>query len=261
MLADYHVHTSFSDDSECPMETMVQKAIELGIDEIAFTEHVDYGVRTDLNCNYKKYFIELSRLREEYGDRLNIKAGIEFGVQTHTASLFEQDSAAYPFDFIILSNHQINNKEFWNNRFQSGKTQEQINSKYYEATYEVMRKYKAYSVLGHLDMIKRYDPYGIYPDEKIMGIIEKILSQAIKDGKGIEVNTSSFKYGMPDLMPSRAILRLYHRLGGRILTIGSDAHDAKRIGEYFDVVLNEIKAIGFKEICTFDKMQPVFHKI
>ena len=50
MLADYHTHTYYSDDSECPMEDMVKKAVAIGLDEIAFTEHVDYGVKTDLNC-------------------------------------------------------------------------------------------------------------------------------------------------------------------------------------------------------------------
>ncbi len=261
MFADYHVHTSFSDDSECPMETMVQRALELGMDEIAFTEHVDYGVKTDLNCDYEQYFAELSNMREKYGDKLKIRTGIEFGVQRHTVPLFNRDFEMYPFDFVILSNHQVDDKEFWNNRFQPGKTQEQIHSVYYEAIYEVMCKYKNYSVLGHLDMIKRYDPYGSYADEKIMGMVEKILLQAIEDGKGIEVNTSSFKYGIGDLTPSKAILQLYHKLGGRILTIGSDAHDAIRLGDHFDEVLRELKDIGFKEICTFDKMKPVFHKI
>lgn len=38
MLADYHTHTYYSDDSECPMEDMIKRAIAIGLDEIAFTE-------------------------------------------------------------------------------------------------------------------------------------------------------------------------------------------------------------------------------
>ena len=79
MLADYHTHTYYSDDSECPMEEMVRKAVAIGLDEIAFTEHVDYGVKTDLNCDYEAYFEETDRLKGEYRDRITIKAGIEFG--------------------------------------------------------------------------------------------------------------------------------------------------------------------------------------
>ena len=44
MLSDYHIHTYFSDDSQCPMKEIVQRAILMGLDDIAFTEHVDYGV-------------------------------------------------------------------------------------------------------------------------------------------------------------------------------------------------------------------------
>ena len=157
MLSDYHVHTYYSDDSECSMEEIIQRAILLGFHEIAVTDHVDYGVKTDLNCNYKSYFKEIEEMKEKYKGKLSIKAGIEFGVQTHTIPFFQRDFEAYPFEFIILSNHQVNDKEFWNYQFQEGKSQEEFQTAYYEAIYEVVKNYKNYSVLGHLDMIKRYD--------------------------------------------------------------------------------------------------------
>ena len=43
MKADYHVHTYYSDDSIYPMEEVVKDAIAKGLDEIAITDHVDYG--------------------------------------------------------------------------------------------------------------------------------------------------------------------------------------------------------------------------
>lgn len=97
MLADYHVHTYYSDDSKCPMEEMIQKAIELGIEEIAFTDHVDYGIKIDENCNYKEYFKELTAKQQKYEGKLQIKAGIEFGVQTHTVAQFQKDFETWPF--------------------------------------------------------------------------------------------------------------------------------------------------------------------
>lgn len=261
MLADYHVHTYYSDDSECPMEHMILQAISLKMDEIAFTEHVDYGVKTDLNCNYSKYFEEIDRLKQKYKNQLTIKAGIEFGVQTHTISKFREDAEKYPFEFIILSNHQINNQEFWRQDFQKGKSQREIYRRYYEAIYEVIKNYKDYSVLGHLDLIKRYDRSGEYNDDDSIKLIKKILMQVIQDGKGIEVNTSCFSYGLNDLTPSRKILALYYQMGGRIITIGSDAHDINRLGEHVLEVQKELIKIGFKEFCTFKNREPVFHKM
>ncbi|RKJ80322.1 histidinol-phosphatase HisJ family protein [Butyricicoccus sp. 1XD8-22] len=261
MLADYHLHTAFSDDSVTPMEDMVQRALALGFDEICFTEHVDYGVKTDLNCDYTAYFRTLRAMQAQYAGRISIRAGIEFGVQAGTVSQFEDDFARYPFDFVILSNHQVGNKEFWTYEFQEGRTQDEYQTAYYEAIYDVMRRYQSYSVLGHLDMIKRYDKCGAYPDEKVLPLIEPILRQAIADGKGIELNTSSFKYGLPDLMPSRRILRFYRELGGELLTIGSDSHETVHLGDHIREVRPILRDLGFRTFCTFERMKPVFHDL
>lgn len=261
MNADYHVHTYYSDDSECPMEQMVEKGIAIGLEEIAFTEHVDYGVKTDLNCAYDAYFREIEELRIKYAGQITIRAGIEFGIQTHTVPLFQWDYDTHAFDFVILSNHQIGNKEFWNYEYQEGKSQEEFQQDYYEAIFEVVKSYKNYSVLGHLDMIKRYDPYGSYPDEKIMEMVDKILGQVIADGKGIEVNTSSFAYDLKDLTPSRDILKRYWQLGGRIITIGSDSHDTEHLGSHIAEVKGILRGIGFMQFCTFEGMKPKFWEL
>ena len=83
-------------------------------------------------------------------------------------------------------------------------------------------------------------------------IVSKILKQVIRDGKGIEVNTSSHRYGLDDLMPSRDILKHYYQLGGTIITIGSDSHQPDHLGAYIKETRKELKEIGFKYYCTFD---------
>ena len=187
MLAEYHVHTYYSDDSTCPMEDMVLQGLRCGLDEISFTEHVDYGIKTDLNCDYEKYMAEVRQLQEKYAGKITLRLGIEFGVQVETAAQFAADAARYPFDFIIMSNHQVDNKEFWTYEFQKGRTQEEYQTAYYAALLQMVRCFKEYNVLGHLDMIKRYDKCGDYPDEKIMNLVDPILRQVIADGKGIEL--------------------------------------------------------------------------
>lgn len=261
MLADYHLHSSYSDDSSTPMEEMVRRAISSGLDEICFTEHVDHGVAAVQSCDYAAYFAGLAAMRERYGDRIAIRAGIEFGVQVHTLPLYEADFARWPFDFVILSCHQVDNQEFWRGDFQRGKTQEAYQTAYYREILESIRRYKHYSVLGHLDVIKRYDPAGAYPDEKILPLAEAIMRQAIADGRGIEVNTSSFRYGLQDLTPSRRLLELYRDLGGAILTIGSDAHDPAHVADHIPQVRQTLRELGFREFCTFKEMKPIFHPL
>ena len=65
MYADYHLHSFYSDDSQTPMDDMVRRAIALGLEEICFTEHVDYGIKTVQNCDYAAYFAALEDMRQK----------------------------------------------------------------------------------------------------------------------------------------------------------------------------------------------------
>ena len=283
MLADYHVHSCYSDDSEYLMEDVVRNAISLGMDEICFTDHVDYGIKRDwddplgvvyrkggpgepermalANVDYPRYAAEIASLQSKYRDRITIRMGLEFGMQQHTMPLYEKLFASYPFDFIILSVHQVEDKEFWTQDFQRGRTQEEYNLRYYEEILALVQQYHHYSVLGHMDLISRYDNAGIFPFERIRPIVTEILKTVIEDGKGIEINTSSYRYGLKDLTPSADILRLYRELGGRIITVGSDSHRKEHLGAYIAETLNILKTIGYKEVYTFEQMQPIPHKI
>ena len=116
-----------------------------------------------------------------------------------------------------------------------------------------------YSVLGHLDVIRRYDMHGKFPFEKIKPTVEEILKKVISCGKGIELNTSCYRYNVGDLTPSRDILKLYKKLGGRIITTGTDSHRAEQVDSGLEKGIKELEAIGYNEFCTFTQMKPEFH--
>lgn len=278
MKADYHVHSSFSDDSTTPMQEQVERAIALSFDELCFTDHVDYGIKKDwaegniayrngepiANVDYPRFFAEIANVRDAYEGRCTVRTGLEFGMQTITLDAFRKLYARYQdqLDFVLLSCHQVDNQEFWTGDYQRGRTQKEYNERYYEELYAVMQQYKDYQVLAHLDLIARYDPTGVYPFEKLREPIAELLRLAIRDGKGIELNTSSWRYKLQDSQPSRAILRLYKELGGKILTIGSDAHSPAQLGAHYDDAVAILRdEIGFTEIYTFDHQQPQGHKL
>lgn len=288
---DYHVHTHFSDDSNYLMEQVVQDALSMGMDEICFTDHVDYGIKKDrselsekelekvadfvddaiglspdaivTNVDYPNYFKELNRLSDLYTDKIQIKKGLEFGIQSHTIEKYQSlfDTYKDQLDFIILSIHQVEDKEFWNQDYQKGKSQDEVYTGYYNELYKVIQIYKDYSVLGHLDLISRYDAQGNYPFEKVKPIVQKILKQVIEDGKGIELNTSSIRYGLKDSTPAKEILELYKNLGGKIITLGSDSHTPAHLGKYIQDYKNYLKELGFSHYYTFEKMQPTAHTL
>lgn len=277
MLCDYHVHTIYSDDSIYEMEDVIKDGIRKGINELCFTDHVDYGIKRDVddprgpvylngqpisNVDYPKYYEEYLTLKEKYKDQITLKLGLEFGIQVHTIPDYEALFKNYPFDFIILSIHQVDDLEFWTGDFQKGRTEKEYYERYYQELYDVVKNYKNYSVLGHMDLIKRYDDHDGYDSfNNHKEIIIDILKTVIKDGKGIEINTSSVRYEIGDLTPSRDILKLYLELGGTIITIGSDSHKEEHLGAYIEETKKELKELGFKQYCTFNKMVPEFHNL
>ena len=276
MFADYHVHTEFSDDSIYPMEQVIRDAIAMRMDTICFTDHVDYGIKDDwdsgnpikyrgkeplANVDYPIYVAKIRELQYLYEPWIDIKMGMEFGIQTHTIPKYEALFQKYPFDFIILSIHQVEDKEFWTQDFQKGKSQEEYNRRYYEEMLNVVKRYQNYSVLGHMDLIVRYDENGIYPFERVEPVISEILRIIIENGKGIELNTSYHRYGLKDSTPSINILKRYRELGGDIITIGSDSHSPEQLGAHVEDAKQLLKSLGFRYFCTYDKMKPVYHNL
>ncbi len=279
MLADYHVHCEFSDDSDYPMADVCADACELGLDEICFTDHVDYGIKPDVdeyrrdpscapvvdgqpitNVDYPAYFARIDQLRAEFDGRLAIKAGLELGVQSHRVDQNHALVEAWKdrLDFVICSIHEVGDLELWPGDFLRGRAQLEYNMAYYEELLRVVETFKDYSVLGHLDLIRRYDPAGELPFEKTRDVVAAILERVIADGRGIELNTSSFRYGLADLQPSCDVLRLYRDLGGRILTVGSDSHKPEHLAAHVEECHGRLRELGFTEFCTFDHMQPTF---
>ena len=277
MLCDYHVHTIYSDDSVYKMEDVIKDGIKKGINELCFTDHVDYGIKRDVddplgpvylngqpicNVDYPEYYKEYQYLKEKYKDHITLKLGLEFGIQVHTIPKYEALFKQYPFDFIILSIHQVDDLEFWTGDYQKGRTEKEYYERYYQELYDVVKHYHDYSILGHMDLIKRYDDHDVYDSfNNHKEIITKILETVIKDGKGIEINTSSVRYKVGDLTPSRDILKLYLDLGGTIITIGSDSHQEDHLGAYIEDTKKELKELGFKQYCTYNKMVPEFHDL
>ncbi|WP_455539027.1 histidinol-phosphatase HisJ family protein [Terrisporobacter sp.] len=267
MYYDYHMHCDFSLDSKTPMEDMINKSIDLNLKEICFTDHVDYGIinngiEEDHIIDYNEYRRKIEYFQSKYKDKISIKRGIEMGLQSHTLQNCKNDIEKNDFDFVIASIHTMNKSDLIKREFYKDKSQFEAYRQYYINLYNIIKEFKSYCVLGHLDIVKRYGDLNNIIDDKVFADeIDEILKMAIYDGKGIEINTSSFRYKLPDLTPSSYILKRYKELGGEILTTGSDSHNPSQIAYGFKEIYPRLKDMGYKYICTFDKMNPNFIKL
>lgn len=142
-----------------------------------------------------------------------------------------------------------------------GRTPDEYVPDYYQELLNVAKNFDGYESVAHLDLITRYDKRGAYPFEKIKPVIVDIFETLIKKEKAIEINTSSWKYGLPDTTPCREMLELYYEMGGKLLTIGSDSHNTEHMGEYVDRAKDIFKEIGFKEFHTYSHHKPIAHSL
>ena len=255
---DYHMHTRFSFDSEADPRDHVLKAIDMGLDEICFTDHRDFDYPIDpFELDVEPYFKELRALKEEFKDQIIIKIGLEIGLDTDHIDEINDFVNASPYDFVIGSIHVIHHTEFYYGEYFKGKTKEEAHREFFEETLTCVQTFDCFNVLGHLDYIVRYGPYEdrTVDHARYKDLIEAILMTLIQKGKGIEVNTSGYATNGDCGFPSFDIIRRYKALGGTIITVGTDAHTSERVGEHVDDVIRHYEEIGFADVSTFTKRQ------
>ena len=262
--SDYHVHTHFSDDCSEKMHDMIKSAVSMGLKEVALTDHVDFDYpdpEWPFVIDYQKYYDEFKKLKEEYSSSIDLLLGIEVGLQPHVKQDVQELISSYPFDFVIGSVHSADRMDFCRDTFFKDKSQHECYMRYFENVLENIDIYKGmFDVLGHMDLIVRYGgyeskilEYGMFSD-----IMDEILSRLISNGQGIEVNTSGFRYGLGRVHPHPSIINRYKQLGGKIITVGSDAHKKEDICADFDSAYETLKDLGFKSICSFKSRKHSF---
>lgn len=267
---DAHVHSKISHDGISTITEHINSAKERGISEITFTEHYDdyTGVDTKLKTlDIDKY--RKSYLKNKDDNIIKTNFGIEIGLRPESYNKISKMVKENDFDFIIGSSHITCGKDMaYDKSFFEGFTPHQSIMNYLN---EVLTNIKIYSnefdVYGHIDYVIRYviKYYGNVIKKidynEFKEILDEILLTIIKKDKGIEVNTSGIRYGLNNPHPNIEILKRYKELGGKIITIGSDAHQAEDLASYFDVGLDILEQSGFDKIAVYHNRKPDFVKI
>lgn len=261
-MYDFHLHSNVSFDStEEPVE-IVKAAERLNLKEICFTDHYDYNSEKDKHHD----LFTIEKYDMAYGDlcskKLKIRRGIEFGLTTWNKMELNNFLDKGAFDFVIGSIHYVGGfdpyyKEFWDDMG----FEDAIN-KYMIQTLECVKIHDNFDVLGHLTYVCKsiYNPTksGI-SYSAINDFTDQIFKILIDKGKGIEVNTSGIDR-IGDYLPTIDFVKRFRELGGEIITVGSDAHDRNRVGQYVNDAICMIGEV-FPYVCTFEKRKPIFHKI
>jgi histidinol-phosphatase (PHP family) len=267
ITADYHVHSKFSSDSESTMESMIEKAISLGMERICFTDHMDYDFPVYNGYTFvfdpDEYFDALNILKVRYQDKIKVLIGVELGLQPYLADRYHQLLSKYPFDFAIGSSHLVNGIDPYRKEYWEDKSKEEGMLSYFKSIIDNVKAFNDFQVYGHLDYAIRYAPNTNegYTYERFSTIIDTMLKTIIEHDKGIEINTSGFKYGLGHPHPHSDILRRYKELGGEVITIGSDGHKPEHLGYDFKKAEELLTLLGFQYYTIFEKKKPIFLKL
>ncbi len=267
LLPDYHIHTSYSPDSKMDPEVAVRAAIASGVTELCFTEHMDLGHHMEMYDKAPDFAgmdETISRLREKYSE-ITIGKGIEVGYIPETAEQTAEVLSGQNFDYVLLSTHCVDGLDCGVPESKRGQDKITAYQRYLETVYASVtddRLSEYYDCVSHIGYIAKglhYEDnaltYEMFPE-----LFDRILREIIKRGKGIEVNTSGIDRG-GHVLPHPGIIYRYRELGGRIITIGSDAHKFQNVGAYIKEAIEIIANAGFDEITLFKNRKPRFVKI
>ncbi|MCI8282258.1 MAG: histidinol-phosphatase HisJ family protein [Lachnospiraceae bacterium] len=266
MLWDTHIHTYYSGDSSAVPEDMAYAAKHTGLSGICFTDHLDldYPKEPELFLlDIPRYLEETRSIAQDASDTLEnftICTGIELGLQPHLAGRHQKLLREYDFDFVIGSSHVVHSIDPYYPEYYEGREESQAYLEYFSSILENILAFDDFDVYGHLDYVVRYGPNQnrFYSYQTYRDIIDEILKLLIGHGKGLEVNTGGFKYGLGHPNPTEEILKRYRELGGEILTIGSDAHKPEHVAYDFQKIPEILQEAGFRYYTVFRQRKPQF---
>lgn len=252
---DAHLHTDLSPDSDVPIDDYAAAALERGIAELAITDHVDFEPGAPA-FEYAS-FADRERVVREAAERwaprgVTIRFGVELTYDRSWESDIRDHLARHAYDFTIGSVHDRVESVYHPSRVRgwvAGRSLAEIVEPAFTEV-EAAARSGLFDALGHLDVVKRYlHPHVTTAD--LAGapeLYEPILRALVESGTALEINTSGLRHAVAETYPAAPIVARFHQLGGRAVTIGSDAHRRDHFGWALADGYDEAAAAGFEAL-------------
>lgn len=269
-LCDYHTHTAYSFDGSpaATHDAMCRRALEIGLTDIAFTDHCD--INGQVEGIYAPYcadeaFAAMQAAKETYAGRLNVICGIELGNATQYPDEAAAILEAHPYEFVIGSLHNLRNvPDFYFLKY-ACMTPAQIAQLFDRALDETLEMvtFPGITTLGHITYMHRYIaeaglPFSFKPyHEKLEHIFRTMIARDV----ALEVNVSPLGKGLGISLPTPELIALYRDCGGRLITIGSDAHAPENLGKAIRKGYALLDALGIHEVMTIRSGKRVLTRI
>jgi histidinol-phosphatase (PHP family) len=241
-MHDYHLHTSLCKHAEGEIHEYIEAAIEKGITEICFADHIPMpdGFDNEHRMDPKEfdfYVEKIEHIRAKYRGT-HILIGIEADYIEGYENYLRDFLAGYPFDLVIMSVHFIKK---WADKqwvFSYEYTNETLVHQYKDYFDCMVKGIQTglFDVVGHLDLIKRPNRPVLRSNSRE---VERVIDAVKKAGMSLELNTSGLRKHIAEPYPDMEIVEM--AIGKGIpFVFSSDAHKPEQVGDFFDDILNEL---------------------
>jgi histidinol-phosphatase (PHP family) len=244
--SDYHMHTPLCKHAAGPMEAYVERAIELGLREVGFSDHNPLpdgrGANVRMSEAELDYYVNrVLELRFEYRGKIDVKLGLELDYLEGLEDYLAGQIARYPFDYIIGSVHYLDREcrvGSWSPATKYDRYVELIGKLAHSGLCDI---------IAHLDVVKRS---GLAPTPAISDALRDIASA----GLCMEINTSGYRHPeLPEPQPYPALPFVKEAIAlGIPLTVNSDAHAPEQVGMKFGEIEMFLRANGCVALERFE---------
>lgn len=231
MIFDTHIHTKFSSDCKMELAPAIAKAKELNIGLI-ITDHMD--------LNYPeidKFHFDVADFFNTYGPHRNdaLLLGIELGMDIDHKEENKKLAESYPFDEIIGSQHFVHKFNMYDPKVYEELSKKEIYIEYLLDAIASIKTHNYIDTFGHIDYICRYCTY---EDRELhykdyADYLDELIKLCVNYDIALEINSRRLNNEI-SFSSLKKIYTRYKELGGRYVTLGSDAHNVSGIGLNLD---------------------------
>lgn len=259
-ISDSHTHSECSFDGNDSVIMMCEQATTIGLYALTITDHCECNEYFDKNMrdDISRSILQSSKARAMYHDRLHVYTGIELGQPTQDIEAANDALSLCNYDFILGSLHNLKDEEdFYFLEYTKENTYSLLD-RYCDELLELAQQ-NLFDSLAHLDYPLRYiiGNSGFKPDlwhfyEKI----DEVLKTLVKNDKALEINTSGLRQIIGRTLPDINVIKRFRELGGKYVTLGSDAHRWGDICSGIEDGLDMLNECGYTHFTVFEKHNP-----
>lgn len=259
-ISDSHTHSECSFDGNDSVIMMCEQATTIGLYSLTITDHCECNeyFRKNVREYISRSVLQTSKARAMYHDRIRVYTGIELGQPTQDVKAADDALSLWDYDFVLGSLHNLRNEQDFYFLEYTEENACFLLDRYCDELLEVARQ-NLFDSLAHLDYPLRYiiGNAGLKLDLRhFYEKTDEILKTLVKNDKALEINTSGLRQIIGRTLPEMSVIKRFRELGGKYITLGSDAHRWGDICSGIENGLDMLHECGYTHFTVYEKHNP-----